>query len=150
MVTVANCYDVYEAFRLQMALEAADVPSFIPDEATAQTLPYLFFGSGQGVRVQVAEEHASEAQRIISNAREEFRNQDEEREECVRPNGAAMDKKPEAPRLIKHISSAGLLLGFLAIVVGGFWRVVGPWLMSVGILILIIAFSLLASYRHPS
>ena len=150
MVTVANCYDIHEAFRLQMALEAADVPSFIPDEATAQNAPYFFVGSGQGVRLQVAEEHASEAQRIISNAREEFRNQDEERDECVRPNGAAMEKKAEAPRFIKHISNVGLLLGGLTILVGGFWPVVGPWLMSAGILILIIAFSLLAPYRHSS
>jgi len=80
MVTVANCYDIHEAFRLQMALGAADIPSLIPDEATAQNAPYFFFGSGQGVRLQVAEEHASEAQRIISQAREEFRNQDEEQE----------------------------------------------------------------------
>ena len=80
MVTVANCHDIHEAFRLQMALGAADIPSFIPDEATAQNAPYFFFGSGQGVRLQVAEEHASEAQRIISQAREEFRNQDEEQE----------------------------------------------------------------------
>jgi len=150
MVTVANCSDIYEAFRLQMALEVANVPSFIPDEATAQNAPYFFFGSGQGVRLQVAEEHASEAQRIISKAREEFKNQGQERDECVRPNGAAMAKKPEASRFIKYISSAGLLLGGLAIVVGGFWPVVGPWLISAGILILIIAFLLLAPYRHPS
>lgn len=71
MVTVANCYDVQEALRLQMALQAADIPSFIPDEATAQNAPYFFVGSGAGVRLQVAEEHLAEAQRIISNARED-------------------------------------------------------------------------------
>jgi hypothetical protein len=70
MITVAHCYDINEAFRLQLALGAADIPSFIPDEATAQNVPYVFIGSGPGVRLQVAEEHASEAERIISNARE--------------------------------------------------------------------------------
>jgi hypothetical protein len=71
MVTVANCYDLQEALRLQMALGAADIPSFIPDEATAQNAPYFFVGSGAGVRLQVAGEHVSEAQRIIATARGE-------------------------------------------------------------------------------
>lgn len=91
MITVANCYDIHEAFRLQLALGAADIPSLIPDEATAQNVPYFFIGSSAGVRLQVAEEHALEAQRIISNAREvpevpevpkdELTNQDEEEEQ---------------------------------------------------------------------
>jgi hypothetical protein len=91
MITVANCYDIHEAFRLQMALGAADIPSLIPDEATAQNVPYFFIGSSAGVRLQVAEEHASEALRIISKAREvpdvpevpedERRNQDDEEEQ---------------------------------------------------------------------
>jgi hypothetical protein len=70
MVTVANCYDIHEAFRLQLALGAADIPSFIPDEATAQNVPYFFIGSGAGVRLQVAEEHATDARQIISSNRE--------------------------------------------------------------------------------
>jgi hypothetical protein len=70
MITVANCYDIHEAFRLQLVLGAADIPSFIPDEATAQNVPYFFIGSGAGVRLQVAEEHAAEAQQIIKNNRE--------------------------------------------------------------------------------
>ena len=69
MITVASCYDIHEAFRLQLALGAADIPSFIPDEATAQNVPYFFIGSGAGVRLQVAEEHVAEAQRIIHNNR---------------------------------------------------------------------------------
>ena len=73
MTTVANCYDVQEALRLQMVLQAAGIPSVIPDEATAQNAPYLFVGSGAGVRLQVAEEHSSEARRIISDAREQQR-----------------------------------------------------------------------------
>ena len=65
LVTVANCYNLGEAYRLQMALGVAHIPSFIPDEATAQNAPYIFIGSRAGVRLQVAEENVSEAQRII-------------------------------------------------------------------------------------
>jgi hypothetical protein len=66
MITVANCYDIQEALSLQMALAAADIPSFIPDEATAQNAPYFFVGSQAGVRLQVPEE---KAQQIIKDAR---------------------------------------------------------------------------------
>ena len=70
MVTVANCYNLQEALILQTTLRAANIPSFIPDEATAQNAPYVFVGSGAGVRLQVASEHVSEAQRIIGTGRE--------------------------------------------------------------------------------
>ena len=68
LVTIANCYNLGEAYRLQMALGAADIPSFIPDEATAQNAPYMFLGSTAGVRLQVAEEDVSEARVIAGNA----------------------------------------------------------------------------------
>jgi hypothetical protein len=70
MITVASCFDIQEAFRLQLALGAADIPSFIPDEATAQNVPSFFIGSGAGVRLQVAEEHAAQAEQIIHSNRE--------------------------------------------------------------------------------
>jgi len=70
LVTVANCYDLGEAYRLQMVLGVADIPSFIPDEATAQNAPYLFIGSRAGVRLQVAEENVSEANPIIKGSLE--------------------------------------------------------------------------------
>lgn len=70
MTTVAECYDIQEAQRLQMALGAAGIPSFIPDEFSAQNAPFQFVGSGSGVRVQVAEEHAEEALRVIADARD--------------------------------------------------------------------------------
>jgi putative signal transducing protein len=84
MKTVASCYDIQEARSLQIALEAADIPSFIPDEATGQNAPYFFIGTNAGVRLQVAEEHVPEAQHIIGNARkahsEHKSNQDAEEE----------------------------------------------------------------------
>jgi putative signal transducing protein len=69
MITVAECFDIQQAQRFQMALHAADIPSFIPDEFTAQNAPWYFTGSGSGVRLQVAEEDAEEARRIIEEAR---------------------------------------------------------------------------------
>ncbi|MDB6147543.1 MAG: hypothetical protein JWO45_1207 [Spartobacteria bacterium] len=65
MITVANCYDLNEALRLKMALDAANISSFIPDEATAQNAPYVFIATGAGVRLQVADKDAEEARKII-------------------------------------------------------------------------------------
>jgi hypothetical protein len=48
-----------------MALDAADIPSFIPDEATAQNAPYFFIATSSGVRLQVAEEDVENARKII-------------------------------------------------------------------------------------
>jgi hypothetical protein len=59
-------------------------------------------------------------------------------------------EQPEAPRLIIRLSGIGLIVGVVAIVVGSFWPVVGPWMIAAGILILIVAFSLLAPYWNPS
>mgnify|MGYP002625338926 CR=1 FL=1 len=64
MFTIANCFDLTEALRLKMALESAGIPSFIPDEISAGIAPHLFLTTS-GVRLQVADEHAEEAQRVI-------------------------------------------------------------------------------------
>ena len=69
MTTVAECYDIQEAQRLQMALGAADIPSFIPDEFTAQNAPWQFVGTSAGVRLQVADEDAARARDVIEEAR---------------------------------------------------------------------------------
>ena len=70
MITVAECYDIQEAQRLQIALGAAGIASFIPDEFTAQNAPWQFVGSSSGVRLQVAEEDAAQARQIIEQARD--------------------------------------------------------------------------------
>ena len=71
MVTVANCGDIQQALRLQIALQAADIPSFIPDEATAYNAPYLFAGVSAGVRLQVAEKDVQDAEKIIAEVRKQ-------------------------------------------------------------------------------
>jgi hypothetical protein len=63
MITIATCFDIVEANRLKMALESAGIPSFIPDEMTASLAPHFFTSSG--VRLQVTDEHAAEAQKIV-------------------------------------------------------------------------------------
>jgi hypothetical protein len=70
MITVAECYDIQEAQRLQIALGAAGIASFIPDEFTAQNAPWQFVGSSSGVRLQVTEEDAAQARQIIEQARD--------------------------------------------------------------------------------
>lgn len=70
MITVANCFDFIEASRFRMALESAGIPVFIPDEMTASIAPHWFL-NGSGIRVQVADQYAAEAQRIIEEDRQE-------------------------------------------------------------------------------
>lgn len=69
LVTVANCYDLQEATRMRFALEAAGIAAFIPDELTAGTAPFHFM-TKSGVRVQVADEQAEEARRVVAEVRQ--------------------------------------------------------------------------------
>lgn len=70
MITIANCFDITEANRLRMALESAGIPAFIPDEMTASLAPHHFLTSS-GIRLQVADEHAAEALKIIKDERKD-------------------------------------------------------------------------------
>ena len=65
MTTIANCFDLNQALRLKTILESAGIPSFIPDETMAGLAPHHFLTSS-GVRLQVADEHAVEAQKIVA------------------------------------------------------------------------------------
>lgn len=68
MTIIANCLSMGEALHLQMALEAAGIPPFIPDETTATLAPHHFLAGG-GVRLQVADEHATGARKLVAEAR---------------------------------------------------------------------------------
>ena len=70
MKTVANCLNLGEAQHFKTVLDAAGIPSFIPDEMTASIAPHHFFTSTSGVRLQVADENAEEAEKIIETLRE--------------------------------------------------------------------------------
>lgn len=67
MVTVAQCSSVDEALLLQSLLQGSGIPSFVPDELTAQTAPPYMFAGG-GVRLQVAEENAETALALLAAA----------------------------------------------------------------------------------
>ena len=69
MTTIANCLNLGEAQSLQMLLEASGIASFIPDEMTAGIAPYQFF-TNSGVRLQVADENAEEARRILAEEKQ--------------------------------------------------------------------------------
>ncbi|MEM6884322.1 MAG: DUF2007 domain-containing protein [Verrucomicrobiota bacterium] len=66
MVTVKKCFDIQEALRHKMSLDAAGIPSFIPDEHSATTIPYSFFDN-HGVRLQVAEENFETAREVLKD-----------------------------------------------------------------------------------
>jgi hypothetical protein len=65
MVTIATTRTLDEAFVMKSALEGSGIPSFIPDEMTAQTQWGVIAASG-GIRLQVAPENADAARRILS------------------------------------------------------------------------------------
>ena len=58
--------------------------------------------------------------------------------------------QPDVPPRILRITGASLIIGVAAIVGGSFWPVLGPWLVAVGIIILVITFFSLAVYWRPS
>ena len=69
MITVATCFSIVEANRLKMVLESSGIPVFIPDEMTASAAPHFLTGSG--IRVQVPEEHAIQAQKILEDEKQD-------------------------------------------------------------------------------
>lgn len=73
MTTIATCSNPAEAMLLKSLLEANDIPTFVPDELTAQTAPNY---SASGLHLQVADEHAETAKRLIAEA--EVADEDEE------------------------------------------------------------------------
>ena len=50
---------------LKSLLEANEITAYVPDELTAQSAPHF---SGSGIRIQVDDEHAEAARRILDEA----------------------------------------------------------------------------------
>ena len=82
MTTVVTCSNPAEAMLLKSMLEANQIPAFVPDELTAQSAPHF---SGSGIHVQVADEHAETARRILAEAEEQVA--DDEEGEGSAPDG---------------------------------------------------------------
>ncbi len=76
MTTVANCFNVVEAQRLQIVLDANGIESFVPDSNSASIAPYLF-STKSGVRLQVDEKDVERAKSLIEEARESYRDEEE-------------------------------------------------------------------------
>ena len=64
MKTVADCSSLDEANLLRSLLSDSGIDSFVPDELTV-----TFRGQVGGFRLQVAEEDAQEAERVLAEAR---------------------------------------------------------------------------------
>ena len=67
MTTVATCSNPAEAMLLKSLLEANEITAYVPDELTAQSAPHF---SGSGIRIQVDDQHADTARRILAEAEE--------------------------------------------------------------------------------
>jgi len=63
MTTIATCSNIAEAEILKSLLEGAGIRAFLPEEITGNSAPQLVFASG--LRVQVEDEDAAEARRVI-------------------------------------------------------------------------------------
>lgn len=74
MTTVTTCSNPAEAMLLKSLLEANGIPAFVPDELTAQTAPNF---SGSGLHLQVADEHADTARRLIDEAAQSSAEEDD-------------------------------------------------------------------------
>ena len=65
MTIVATCSNPAEAMLLKSLLEANDIRAYDPEELTAQSAPHF---SGSGIRVQVDDQHAETAKRLLEEA----------------------------------------------------------------------------------
>jgi hypothetical protein len=65
MTTVATCSNPAEAMLLKSLLEANNITTYVPDELTAQSAPHF---SGSGIHIQVDDEQAELAKKILEEA----------------------------------------------------------------------------------
>jgi hypothetical protein len=65
MTTIATCSNPAEAMLLKSLLEANDITAYVPDELTAQSAPHF---SGSGIRIQVDDQNAEAAKRLLAEA----------------------------------------------------------------------------------
>ena len=65
MKTVAQCSSVDEALVLRSVLEGSGIRASVPDELTV-----TYRGQAGGIRLQVEDEDAEEAARVLASARQ--------------------------------------------------------------------------------
>ncbi len=66
MTTLTTCSNIAEAELLKSLLEASGLKAYLPEELTANAAPQLLFS--QGIRLQVEDEDADVARRVIAAA----------------------------------------------------------------------------------
>jgi hypothetical protein len=75
MTTIATCSNPAEAMLLKSLLEANDITAYVPDELTAQSAPHF---SGSGIRIQVDDQNADTAKRLLEDAESSTADEDED------------------------------------------------------------------------
>lgn len=75
MTTIATCSNPAEAMLLKSLLEANDITAYVPDELTAQSAPHF---SGSGIRIQVDDQNADTAKRLLEDAENSTADEDED------------------------------------------------------------------------
>jgi hypothetical protein len=66
MTTIAQCSSIDEALVLRSVLAGSGIAAFLPDELTANTYPPVLFANARGFRVQVEDEDAEPARRVLA------------------------------------------------------------------------------------
>lgn len=77
MITVATCSNPAEAMLLKSVLEANNIPAFLPDELTAQSAPVY---TASGLHVQVPDEHAETARKLLEEAQAAYADDEDDEE----------------------------------------------------------------------
>ncbi|WP_221031593.1 putative signal transducing protein [Actomonas aquatica] len=70
MKTIASCAEIAEAQLIRSVLEGHGIQAVIPNEQTAEIAPPYLWASG-GVKVQVAEQDAADAQELLATLAKE-------------------------------------------------------------------------------
>ena len=66
MTTLTTCSNIAEAQLLKSLLDDSGIRAYLPEELTANAAPQFLFSSG--IRLQVEDEDADEARRVIAAA----------------------------------------------------------------------------------
>jgi hypothetical protein len=69
VITIADCSTLEQALRIRLGLDSVGIPTFMPDESAATVASHHFF-TNSGVRVQVPDERAKEARRVLAELNE--------------------------------------------------------------------------------
>ena len=80
MTTIATCSNPAEAMLLKSLLEANDITAYVPDELTAQSAPHF---SGSGIRIQVDDQNAEAAKRLLAEAESNSADTEDEDDESA-------------------------------------------------------------------